>query len=102
MKRRSQVFKDRLMDPMNTSIYWIEHVIRYKGGKHMKSTAVELAWYQYFLVDVFVFLSLILVIFIYIIYLMAKYCIILLKRIFVALYTGYMGTETRMTIKKVK
>lgn len=32
--------------------YWTEYVIRHKGAPHLKSQALNLTWYQYFLLDV--------------------------------------------------
>lgn len=37
---------------MDTAIYWIEHVAKFKGGQHMRSPGVNLPWYQYYLIDV--------------------------------------------------
>jgi glucuronosyltransferase len=33
-------------------VYWTEYVIRHKGAPHLRSAALDLAWYQYFLLDV--------------------------------------------------
>lgn len=40
------------MSPMETAVYWTEYVIRHKGAPHLRSVAVELSWYQYYLVDI--------------------------------------------------
>lgn len=60
MDKRSALFKDRPVDPVSTSVFWIEHVVRHRGGAHMKSSAIDLTWYQYYLIDVFSFLLLLL------------------------------------------
>jgi glucuronosyltransferase len=39
-------------------VYWTEYVIRHKGAPHMRSAALDLAWYQYFLLDVIAVLAL--------------------------------------------
>lgn len=52
VKEFSDVFKDRPSTPLETSMYWIEYVIRHKGAHHLKSVATELYWYQYYLLDV--------------------------------------------------
>ncbi|VVC34040.1 Hypothetical protein CINCED_3A018919 [Cinara cedri] len=51
-KITSEVFKDRPMSPQQSVVYWTEYVIRHKGASHLKSQAVNLSWYQYFLLDV--------------------------------------------------
>ncbi|XP_065088127.1 UDP-glycosyltransferase UGT5-like [Ochlerotatus camptorhynchus] len=48
----SVVFRDRLTDPMNESIYWMEYVMRHRGAKHLKSNAVDLSVVQYMMLDV--------------------------------------------------
>lgn len=50
----SRRFKDRPKTPKEEVIYWSEYVIKHKGAHHLKSAALQLAWYQYFLIDVLV------------------------------------------------
>jgi glucuronosyltransferase len=49
------------MTPRQTVAYWIEHVIKY-GHEHLRSHAMDLAWYEYFMIDVFAFLAAIVVV----------------------------------------
>ncbi|KAJ3642488.1 hypothetical protein Zmor_025267 [Zophobas morio] len=58
-KKRSEIFHDRQVSPMETAIYWIEYVIRYKGAPHLRVAALDLPWYQYYLLDVLGFLILV-------------------------------------------
>lgn len=51
-KELSKTFRDRPMSPMETAVYWTEYVIRHKGAPHLRSTAVGMPWYQYYLIDV--------------------------------------------------
>jgi glucuronosyltransferase len=44
------------MSPLNTAIFWTEYVIRHGGAPHMRSAALDLAWYQYLLIDVIAFI----------------------------------------------
>lgn len=53
-KITSKIFKDRPMSPEKSVVYWTEYVIRHKGAPHLKSQALNLAWYQYFLLDIIV------------------------------------------------
>lgn len=41
------------MSAEKSIVYWTEYIHRHKGAAHLKSHALDLAWYQYFLVDVF-------------------------------------------------
>ncbi|XP_050667870.1 UDP-glycosyltransferase UGT5-like [Leptidea sinapis] len=45
-------FMDRPMPPLETSVYWIEYVLRHKGATHLRSPALELSFIQYLLLDV--------------------------------------------------
>ncbi|GLG97712.1 UDP-glucuronosyltransferase, partial [Gryllus bimaculatus] len=51
MKVLSNQFRDRPDTPLNTAVWWTEYVIRNKGADHLRSAALELSWYQYFLLD---------------------------------------------------
>jgi len=51
----SRMFHDRPMSPLNTAIFWTEYVLRHGGAPHMRSAALDLAWYQYLLIDVTAF-----------------------------------------------
>lgn len=51
-KTTSEVFKDRPLSPAEQVVYWTEYVIRHNGAPHLKSHAINLTWYQYYLLDV--------------------------------------------------
>ncbi|XP_025419300.1 UDP-glucuronosyltransferase 2C1-like [Sipha flava] len=48
----SKIFKDRPMSPTQSVVYWTEYVLRHKGAPHLKSSAPNLMWYQYYLLDI--------------------------------------------------
>lgn len=54
-KLQSSLFRDRPMSALDTSMYWIEYVVRHKHGI-LKSPAVDLTWWQVALLDVYAFL----------------------------------------------
>ncbi|PSN51253.1 hypothetical protein C0J52_11770 [Blattella germanica] len=54
----SRIYKDQPLSPLETAVYWTEYVIRHKGAPHMRSASLDLAWYQYFLLDVIAVLAL--------------------------------------------
>ncbi|GAB0098882.1 UDP-glucuronosyltransferase [Sergentomyia squamirostris] len=58
-ERVSLLFRDNLVTPLNTSIYWIEHVARTEGAKHLKSASRNLNWFQYYMLDIYGLLALI-------------------------------------------
>ncbi|XP_049943049.1 UDP-glycosyltransferase UGT5-like [Schistocerca serialis cubense] len=51
-QRLSRIFNDRPVKPLDEAVYWTEYVIRHHGAPHLRSAALDLAWYQYFLLDV--------------------------------------------------
>ncbi|KAL7735229.1 hypothetical protein ACLKA6_016138 [Drosophila palustris] len=55
IQRVSRIFRDRPLEPRKSAIYWIEYVIRHKGAPHMRSAGLDLAWYQFYLLDVIAF-----------------------------------------------
>ncbi|CAH1709686.1 unnamed protein product [Aphis gossypii] len=63
-KTASRIFKDRSILPTNSVVYWTEYVLRHKGAPHLKSYALNLSWYQYYLLDLItLILSFIIVVF---------------------------------------
>ncbi|KAK4884577.1 hypothetical protein RN001_000848 [Aquatica leii] len=58
VKEIATLIGDIPLSGLDTAIWWIEYVLRHKGAKHLKSPAVDLPLYQYYLLDVigFVFI----------------------------------------------
>ncbi|XP_071054635.1 UDP-glucosyltransferase 2-like [Onthophagus taurus] len=70
-EKLSNLFQDRPIPPLNQSTYWIEYVIRHRGAAHIKSKGVEMTWFEYYLIDVYLlFLTAFLIFF--------KFCLVLL------------------------
>lgn len=72
MKKMSVISKDEPDSPLNRAVWWAEYVIRHNGAKHLRSSALNLAWYQYILLDIATFFILLLAITALIIYLILK------------------------------
>ncbi|XP_046745422.1 UDP-glucosyltransferase 2-like [Diprion similis] len=53
--RYSKLFRDRPLSAMDEAIFWIEYVIR-NGGEPLRSSGRHLNWFQYYLIDVSLFL----------------------------------------------
>ncbi|XP_017775676.1 PREDICTED: 2-hydroxyacylsphingosine 1-beta-galactosyltransferase-like [Nicrophorus vespilloides] len=52
VKRMQYLLKDQKESPLDRAIYWTEYVIRHRGAPHLQSTAKDLNFVQYFLLDV--------------------------------------------------
>lgn len=53
-KYTSAIFNDNLISPMDEAMFWIEHVAKFKGAKHLKSHAVHMTWFTYFSIDILI------------------------------------------------
>ncbi|KAJ8938226.1 hypothetical protein NQ314_011555 [Rhamnusium bicolor] len=60
-QRRSKIMKDRQVKPLDNAVYWVEYVIRHNGAQHLRVAYLDLTWYQYYLLDVFAFILVVLV-----------------------------------------
>ncbi len=54
IKLASKIFKDRPLNAIETTIYWVNHVLQY-GGDHLHSYALDMPWYQYLMLDIALF-----------------------------------------------
>lgn len=66
------VWNDNLVHPMDEFVWWIEHVVKFKGAKHLKSHAMHLSWFSYLLIDVFAITFITLFVIIYFMYFVWK------------------------------
>lgn len=48
--------RDQPMEPLERAVYWVEYVIRQNGAYHFRSSALDLKWYEYLLLDVIGFI----------------------------------------------
>ncbi|KAF4519851.1 UDP-glycosyltransferase-08 [Ephemera danica] len=51
-RRRAAVYRDQPESPMDRAVFWTEYVLRHKGAHHLRTAAVDLPWYQLYLVDI--------------------------------------------------
>lgn len=52
-KEASAKLKDNIVNPMDEFVWWIEHVVKFKGAKYLKSNAANMSTFSYLLIDVF-------------------------------------------------
>ncbi|KDR22771.1 UDP-glucuronosyltransferase 2C1, partial [Zootermopsis nevadensis] len=71
-QRLSRIYRDQPLTPLDQAVFWTEYVIRHKGAPHMRSAALDLTWYQYFLLDVIAVLALVVGIFAFVIFLVFR------------------------------
>jgi glucuronosyltransferase len=73
-------------------VFWTEYVIRHKGATHMRSAVLDLAWYQYFLLDIIAVLALVAVCLLVTVYYISRAVI---RKLF-----DTMSRETASVVKK--
>lgn len=52
IKEVSAVIYDQPMTGIERSVWWIEHIIRTKGARYLRSPALDIPAYQYYFLDV--------------------------------------------------
>ncbi|XP_067844113.1 UDP-glucuronosyltransferase 1A1-like [Heptranchias perlo] len=48
----SSLHKDRPIDHLELSVYWVEFVMRHRGAEHLRAATYDLSWIQYHCLDV--------------------------------------------------
>nr|AHX56950.1 UDP-glycosyltransferase 211G1 [Strigamia maritima] len=76
MLKYSALFRDRPVEPVEEAASWVEYTVKHNGAWHLKSSADDLNFFQYFLLDIMTF---ILIIFISAVCLLAKFARFLAK-----------------------
>ena len=61
IQRASRILRDSPQTPCQKAVYWIEHVIKF-GSKHLRSYALEMPLYQYWMLDILALLLVVLIV----------------------------------------
>lgn len=72
MRKYSAVSKDTPDKPLDRAVWWTEYVLRHNGAHHLRSSVMDLTWYQYLLLDVIGFLSLVILVVLYLTYIITQ------------------------------
>lgn len=74
----SAIFRDRPMPTIDEAVYWVEYVARHKGAYHLRPSAVDLTWYQYYSLDVIALILCTVLPFLYIFHFISKRVVVLI------------------------
>ncbi|GJQ66020.1 putative glucuronosyltransferase [Trypoxylus dichotomus] len=55
-KFRAALCREQEMDPLDRAAFWIRHVYKFNGAKHLQPKAATMPFYRYFLLDVGLFI----------------------------------------------
>ncbi|KAL3266719.1 hypothetical protein HHI36_010880 [Cryptolaemus montrouzieri] len=80
-KKRSALMKGQPVKPMDNAVFWIEHVIKFGGCDHLRNAGMEMSWYQLYMVDIYVFYTVLLGLIFIVNYYILKFLLKLLKRV---------------------
>ncbi|XP_057670661.1 uncharacterized protein LOC130902488 [Diorhabda carinulata] len=58
-KQLSKMFRERPVDPLDLALHTIEYTIKYKPAHYYRSPALDLYWFQVYLLDIFMFVILV-------------------------------------------
>lgn len=54
-RKKSALLRDQPLRPIDSAMFWIEHVLRHKGAEYLLTAAQDLHWVQLYLLDVILF-----------------------------------------------
>lgn len=83
VKELAELARDQPMTGLERAIWWTEYVIRHKGARHLRSPALDLPWYQFYLLDVIGFVVASLIGTIFLIYFIIKLVIKIVRALFI-------------------
>lgn len=73
--------KDQPITGLEKVVYWTEYVIRHQGAPHLRNNeAIAMSWPEYLMLDVILFLSTILTLFLYLSYVLTRFLINLIQK----------------------
>ncbi|TRY78677.1 hypothetical protein TCAL_13198 [Tigriopus californicus] len=73
-ERHGSALNDQMTRPLDRAIWWLEYKLRHPGSDHLQTPIHDLAWFQYYLIDVWAFLALIVLLIIAIIFKLCQFC----------------------------
>lgn len=56
IEKKSSIIQDQPIKPLDNAVFWLEHVIKHKGGQHLRSTSADVTYVQFLLLDVIAFI----------------------------------------------
>ncbi|XP_049857716.1 UDP-glycosyltransferase UGT5-like isoform X3 [Schistocerca gregaria] len=73
MRQFSAVFREHQETSLDRAVWWVEYVLRHRGAPHLRSAALDLHWWQLWLLDVIAFVVIVPAAGLYLLYRAARY-----------------------------
>ena len=89
VKKMQVLLKDQKETPLEKAVYWTEYVLRHKGAEHLQSPARHMNFFSYYLIDVILLMTQLVVI-----------AYLLIKVVFKIVYNYLVGNLSYNGFKK--
>lgn len=73
IKEISELITDRPMTGLDRAVWWTEYVLRHTGAPYFRPTVVNMSWYEYLLLDIFLFFIVIFATAIFVLFTIVRY-----------------------------
>ncbi|XP_047112256.1 UDP-glycosyltransferase UGT5-like [Schistocerca piceifrons] len=80
MKHFSTIYREHQSTSLERAVWWVEYVIRHQGAPHLRSTALDLHWWQLLLLDVIAFILAVAAVAAFLLYKLTRWLITWLTR----------------------
>merc|ERR1719318_246247 len=80
VSKAKELVLDQPLHPLEHTLWWLEYLLRHPGNKDMRSPALDLYWFQYFLLDVILVILATVLTALALVYLASRFCCRLCKR----------------------
>nr|XP_022904013.1 UDP-glucuronosyltransferase 2B33-like isoform X2 [Onthophagus taurus] len=74
-KMISKIALDQPMTGLERATWWINHILRYKGGKHLRAPSLNVPFWKFYLLDVLAFIGFIVLSVFRVLYFLIKKCL---------------------------
>lgn len=48
----SEIFRSNQNSPLDTAVWWIEYILKFRGAQHLQSPSKNLSWFRYLQLDI--------------------------------------------------
>ena len=93
----SKIFRNAQMTPQERATWWIEHVLQH-GGAHLRAHALDMPWYQFLMLDIFLFVLVTLLVAFFVVCKVCSLCLKVVK----GSNSDTVNNNTRSSMKREK
>lgn len=79
VEKYNKILRDQPLKGVDKVVWWIEYIIRHKGAEHLRSSAVNMNFYEYLMLDVIAYLLAVVLVTLYLMYKLYGFTTCILK-----------------------